>query len=73
MKTTTTAANQIHFEILSPAVTQKKTVIYAVLGFAKKIFNKKDLLKTGAAIVGIGTVLLLSIYLFCIQLAEFGW
>lgn len=42
-------------------------------GFANFFLTYKEQFTTGLATLAIGTVLLLSIYLFLIQLAKYGW
>jgi len=39
----------------------------------KHAFSLKDQILDGFITLGIGTILLVSIYLFLIQLAEYGW
>ena len=39
----------------------------------KRVLAYKDQLQSGVATLGIGTVLLATIYLFLTQLAEYGW
>lgn len=39
----------------------------------KKILTYRDQLQNGLATIGIGTILLITVYLFFSQLAEYGW
>lgn len=77
MKENTESINQIIFTHFPSNQTESYTrrnlrcLIFSSL--KKKAFLLREYWLNGAATLGIGTVLLATIYLFFIQLAEYGW
>lgn len=73
MKQNTTTLDQVCFSSILQIYAQGKKGGQSIGRFVKQTLLSKELLRLGAASVGIGSILLLSFYLFLSQLAEHGW
>jgi len=80
MKNNTETISEIIFTCFPSSTTKSCTnnscrkLVRLVAGAVKqKILTYRDQLQSSIAALGIGTLLLISIYLFLSQLAEYGW
>ncbi len=79
MKNNTETVNEGMFTCIPSGTGKSLTSSCSQLGrfvisaVKQKILIYKKLLHNSIAALGIGTILLLSIYLFLSQLAEYGW
>lgn len=73
MKENTQTINKITFSHFPASRTREHRTISFSSILKKRIASYKDQLQSGAASLGIGTVILLAVYLFFTQLAAYGW
>lgn len=73
MKNNTDTINEIIFTHCPSGYPKEKLTNLLFQALKKRVRLFRDQLLSGIATVGIGTVLLVTAYLFFTQLAEYGW
>jgi len=73
MKEHTEIISESIFNHFSTTQTRKAQTHFSYNRIQSRFFAWKEQLQNGVATLGIGTVLLITIYLFFTQLAEYGW
>jgi hypothetical protein len=73
MKENSGLISEIIFSNFPPAEIKKSQVKLIFYSLKKRAVSFKEQFVNGAATLAIGTIFLVAIYLFFIQLAEYGW
>jgi hypothetical protein len=73
MKNNTNTINEIIFTHCPSGYPKEKLTSLIFHALKKRILSFRDQLLSGIATLGIGTVLLVTAYLFFTQLAKYGW
>lgn len=73
MKNNTDTINEIIFTHYPSGYPKEKLASLLFHALKKRVLSFRDQLLSGIATLGIGTVLLVTAYLFFTQLAEYGW
>ena len=73
MKENTDTINEVIFTHFPSVHTGRNRSNPLFKSLKRRILSCKSQLQNGVASLGIGTVLLIAVYLFFSQLAEYGW